>query len=81
MTQVTECVKNRMNGLIESPTGTGKTMAILCSAIATLKHMRIQYNLKQELRRKRGIDKDEDQNNEEPDEIPSSIIYCTRTHS
>ena len=40
MVRVIECIRNKLNGLIESPTGTGKTMAILCSAIATVQHMR-----------------------------------------
>ena len=72
MNAVVDCVQNGVNGLIESPTGTGKTLSILCSAIATMRHMRRQHALKRE--------SSEGEEDKEPD-IPSRIIYCTRTHS
>ena len=40
---VTQCVENGQNGLIESPTGTGKTLSILCGAIAALQKSRLEY--------------------------------------
>ena len=48
MNAVVDCVQNGVNGLIESPTGTGKTLSILCSAIATMRHTRRQVALKRE---------------------------------
>lgn len=46
MSKVVECVMQGHNGLIESPTGTGKTLSIICAAIATLSKMRSDYRSK-----------------------------------
>ncbi|KAL1021284.1 hypothetical protein UPYG_G00011180 [Umbra pygmaea] len=34
MNKVIECLQNRVNGVLESPTGTGKTLCLLCSTLA-----------------------------------------------
>ncbi|XP_023240992.1 regulator of telomere elongation helicase 1 homolog isoform X2 [Centruroides sculpturatus] len=38
MSKVIECLQKGVNGLLESPTGTGKTLSLLCSSLAWLKH-------------------------------------------
>ncbi|XP_022350036.1 regulator of telomere elongation helicase 1 isoform X2 [Enhydra lutris kenyoni] len=40
MSKVLECLQKRVNGILESPTGTGKTLCLLCSALAWREHLR-----------------------------------------
>lgn len=41
MSKVIECLQMGVNGLLESPTGTGKTLSLLCSSLAWIKHRQI----------------------------------------
>ncbi|XP_053430850.1 regulator of telomere elongation helicase 1 isoform X3 [Nycticebus coucang] len=40
MTKVLECLQKRVNGILESPTGTGKTLCLLCTTLAWREHLR-----------------------------------------
>ena len=44
MAKVIEALSNSANALLESPTGTGKTLCLLTSALEWLKNERIKLN-------------------------------------
>lgn len=48
MERVIECLQNSTNGVLESPTGTGKTLSLLCSSLAWVLHKKaqVQANMK-----------------------------------
>uniref|UniRef100_A0A1Q3EW05 Regulator of telomere elongation helicase 1 homolog n=1 Tax=Culex tarsalis TaxID=7177 RepID=A0A1Q3EW05_CULTA len=48
MARVIECLQNSSNGVLESPTGTGKTLSLLCSSLAWILHKKaqVQANMK-----------------------------------
>ena len=66
MKKVIDAVMQKENALLESPTGTGKTLSLLCSSLAWLKTERDRYF--------------KDSNKPAETTLPK-IIYCSRTHS
>ncbi|XP_028926263.1 regulator of telomere elongation helicase 1 isoform X1 [Ornithorhynchus anatinus] len=40
MAKVLECLQKKVNGILESPTGTGKTLCLLCTTLAWREHFR-----------------------------------------
>ena len=65
--KVIETLATGNNALLESPTGTGKTISFLCAAVAFIKKQR--EKMKVTAGDKEGVP------------APHTIVYCTRTHS
>lgn len=84
MSHITKALKQSQNCLIESPTGTGKTLALLCSALAWLAdHRRKSYNLENKLNedtKSSEYFKDKENSPSKDKESKVRIFYCTRTH-
>lgn len=88
MKKVVECLRTGSNGVLESPTGTGKTLCLLCSALAWLQTRKAQQSLmragaseddyflglKESISSASGLGWSSKMN------IPK-IIYSSRTHS
>lgn len=73
---VVEALNTKQNALLQSPTGTGKTLCLLTACLGWLKNYR-------ETHRKQGTSR---QFSSEPsladgEEFPVKIIYSSRTHS
>ena len=47
MESVIECIRKGKHGLIESPTGTGKTLSLICAAVAAVQKSRQEYLIKE----------------------------------
>ncbi|KAF9764424.1 Regulator of telomere elongation helicase 1 [Nosema granulosis] len=78
MENILACLSKGESGLIESPTGTGKSLSIICSVLAYREHT--IKNIA-EVRRKKTTEGGE----KEPEEVikdvdPLKIIICSRTH-
>ncbi|XP_047110778.1 regulator of telomere elongation helicase 1 homolog [Schistocerca piceifrons] len=46
MEKVIECLQHKKNGVLESPTGTGKTLSLLCASLAWLTVKKAQLQMK-----------------------------------
>ena len=47
MERVIECLQRRENGVLESPTGTGKTLSLLCASLAWKLQVKAKMQLDQ----------------------------------
>jgi regulator of telomere elongation helicase 1 len=68
MEKVINALNNKQNALLESPTGTGKTLSLLCATLSWLREVRLSEKKAQDL----------------PDYTEknmSRIVYSSRTHS
>ncbi|XP_050076273.1 regulator of telomere elongation helicase 1 homolog [Anopheles maculipalpis] len=97
MAKVIECLQNKSNGVLESPTGTGKTLSLLCSSLAWLMHMKAKLPKFQlsssatldtlqlpELSNAKNSMLDPEQSlaqQEQRRDAKIKIIYASRTHS
>uniref|UniRef100_A0A663MT05 Regulator of telomere elongation helicase 1 n=1 Tax=Athene cunicularia TaxID=194338 RepID=A0A663MT05_ATHCN len=93
MAKVLECLQKKVNGILESPTGTGKTLCLLCSTLAWREHFKDTISARKIAQRMNG----EELFPERPvsswgssatdADIPTyytdipKIIYASRTHS
>uniref|UniRef100_A0A8C1TF07 Regulator of telomere elongation helicase 1 n=1 Tax=Cyprinus carpio TaxID=7962 RepID=A0A8C1TF07_CYPCA len=93
MRKVIECLQNKVNGVLESPTGTGKTLCLLCSALGWRENFKDTISDCKIAERMDGVELFPDRpmssrgtavtNKDTPTydtDIPK-IIYASRTHS
>ena len=74
-----KALKNKKHVVLESPTGTGKSAALLCSVLAW---QRYHYKMEQSKKRTSSDDIIMIDGEGDSTKVPRvKIIYCSRTHS
>ncbi|XP_009997011.1 PREDICTED: regulator of telomere elongation helicase 1 [Chaetura pelagica] len=93
MAKVLECLQRKVNGILESPTGTGKTLCLLCATLAWREHFKDSISARKVAQRLGGKELFPDRplsswgSAATEAEIPGyytdvpKIIYASRTHS
>ncbi|XP_009865860.1 PREDICTED: regulator of telomere elongation helicase 1, partial [Apaloderma vittatum] len=93
MSKVIECLQKKVNGILESPTGTGKTLCLLCSTLAWREHFKDAISARKISQRMNGVELFPERpmsswgNAATDSDIPTyytdvpKIIYASRTHS
>ncbi|XP_073436911.1 regulator of telomere elongation helicase 1 isoform X2 [Dendrobates tinctorius] len=93
MAKVLECLQKGVNGVLESPTGTGKTLCLLCATLAWRQHFKDSITARKIQERMHGAEmfperptadwgsgEADGQSSAYYSDIPK-IIYASRTHS
>ncbi|XP_020379775.2 regulator of telomere elongation helicase 1-like [Rhincodon typus] len=92
MSKVIECLQKKVNGILESPTGTGKTLCLLCASLAWREHVRDSISANKISRQLNGEELFDgrslsswgsasvDADSASYSDIPK-IVYASRTHS
>ncbi|XP_069739809.1 regulator of telomere elongation helicase 1 isoform X2 [Narcine bancroftii] len=92
MSKVIECLQKKINGILESPTGTGKTLSLLCASLAWRQHLRDSISVNKIAQKLNGGElfdgrplsswgsSSVDADLASYGDIPK-IIYASRTHS
>ncbi|XP_008292635.1 regulator of telomere elongation helicase 1 [Stegastes partitus] len=93
MNKVIECLQKKVNGVLESPTGTGKTLCLLCATLAWRDHFKDTISARKIAERLGGAEMFPDTplsswgtaatDGDKPTfytDVPK-IIYASRTHS
>jgi len=81
MRKVLECLEGGHNGLLESPTGTGKTLSLLCSTLAWLEKAKAATQLARLMPDPGGAASGDVGGGNWSPPVRHKIIYSSRTHS
>ncbi|XP_030646953.1 regulator of telomere elongation helicase 1 [Chanos chanos] len=93
MSKVIECLQNKVNGVLESPTGTGKTLCLLCATLAWREHFKDTISARKIAEKMGGVELFPDRplsswgTSATDGDTPAyytdmpKIIYASRTHS
>ncbi|KAL1237327.1 Regulator of telomere elongation helicase [Trichinella spiralis] len=77
MEKVITCLNQRSNAALESPTGTGKTLCLLCACLGWLETVHPKENITPNMSMSKNLSKNEKQ----LQPARPQILYASRTHS